>query len=79
MNISMADLTQAHFWYIFSQKRTQCKLDCVFIDSIPGRSLMELCVTVMVQSIRPLVQWNTLPLPPSVTTVIGCFLSHVAL
>lgn len=29
---------------------------CVFIDRICGRSSMELCAAVMVQSIRPLVR-----------------------
>lgn len=64
-----------------THKTGGCKIGivCVFIDRISGRSFMELCAAVMVQSIRPLVRWNIPPLPPFVTTVIGCFLSHVTL
>lgn len=75
----MADLTPPQNSDQFSGRNTHSKNRTVFIDSIPGMSLMELCAALMVQSIRPLLQSNALPLPPSVTTVIGCFLSHVTL
>lgn len=63
--ICMADFTKKKSHAFFLGRNAHSANRTVsFIDSVPGRSPMELCAAVMVQSIRSLLQWNALPLPP---------------